>query len=140
MVKVKTGDHVKVTLKQNNQKFEGVVFKTYDEGFACKILEKDNKVGVASWEEYSLNEDARFQIYEDCKVVKILHEASKINSKFSFSLNESAHEEKDIIFFTTDIGNGNYFIFTENDHRGGWTISNNIKPESLLESYIKSIK
>ena len=139
MVKVNVGDHVKVTLK-NNQRFEGVVFKSYDGGFACKILEKDNRVGVASWKEYSLDKDARFQIYSDCKKVNVLHEAKTLKSELTFKINESAREEKAITFFTTEIGNGKYFIFTENKKGGGWTISDNVKSESLLESYIKSVK
>lgn len=139
---LKVGDYIKVDL-DNNQQFEGIVIVPYEGGFACKVLERTKQIGAASWNRYSLKEDARFQVYDECQNITVISEAEKFDAECSTGLTESAKYGDPIVesvtFYVTPLTNDKYFTFCESNGFGGWTIHSPRKSnEALRESYFNS--
>lgn len=135
--KFKTGDLLEVTRKDNS-KFKCIVIENYDGGFVSKVLEKDEKVGTATWNRYGLKEDGRFQVVEDCADIKILAESKKFSAEGTLTLSESVSHNQ-MTYYTTPLSESKSITLCLCENYGGWSIHENKDNQNALkESFFNS--
>lgn len=135
--KFKTGDLLEVTRKDNS-KFKCIVIENYDGGFVSKVLEKDEKVGTATWNRYGLKEDGRFQVVEDCADIKILAESKKSSAEGTLTLSESVSHNQ-MTYYTTPLSESKSITLCLCENYGGWSIHENKDNQNALkESFFNS--
>lgn len=135
--KFKTGDLLEVTRKDNS-KFKCVVIENYEGGFVSKVLEKDEKVGTATWDRYGLKEDGRFQIVEDCADIRVLAESKKSSAEGTLTLSESVSHSQ-MTYYTTPLSESKSITLCLCENYGGWSIhESRDSQDALKESFFNS--
>lgn len=133
--KIKTGYIIKV-LQENDKSYTGYVVRTYPEkGFLVRVLSGDSP--RTTYESYGMYENARFQILNEVKSIKILAKPQVVKISDKSQINENILPESvsgSRWYLTTNPEDGKTITFCKYpQYGGGWSFDKDIS-KSLTES------